>query len=142
MATAKIRPARTAPSVSKSVGTPEQKSRAKADASTKRAQATTVAEPASIPTAPDGYPLVKIAIAAAELIPTGQFANISVGPATIEWYVDPREEDPISSAELENAAKALNQLAELVEIDVIAVQRNLVLESMQSQVAETAAAKS
>lgn len=139
---AKIRPARTSPGVTKSVGRPDTKSRSKADTSTARAKATTTAEPGAIPTAADGYPLVKVSIAAAELIPTGQYANISVGPATIEWYIDPRETDPIPEEEIANAAKALNQLAELVEIDVIAVQRNLVLESMQSQVAEAAASKS
>lgn len=137
MAPRPTRPARTNETVSKTVGTPATKSRAKAEAAHKRG-ASVAADPASVPVAADGYPLVKIAIAASELIPTGSFANICVGPATIEWYIDPREDEPISSAELENTAKALNQLAEVVEIDVIAVQRNLTLESMQSQAAESA----
>lgn len=130
-----VRPSRTHEEVSKSVGRGSGKgTRAQAIGNAERANSQQDSE--GIPRAADGFPLVKISMAAAELIPTGQFANISIGPALIEWYIDPRDDEPITSDQLSNASRALNQLAELVEVDVVAVQRNIVLESMQSQVSE------
>lgn len=126
------RPAPTAPALSKSVGTPGKGSRAQADSAAKHAESRQGDE--RTPMASDGFPLVMIEMAASELIPTGQYANISIGPARVRAYIDPREEEPFGPGELENIAKATNQLAELVEVDVIAVQRNIALESMQSQV--------
>ena len=50
----------------------------------------------------------------------------------ISWWIDPQDAEPISDEEKSNVAKALNDIAEIVEVDVIAVQRNLVLESIQA----------
>ena len=84
---------------------------------------------------PDGRPMAKVEMAASELIPTGQYANIVVGPGRLTVFVDPKDSDPLPEADRENIAKAMNLVAELVEVDVIAVQRNLVLENMQANLA-------
>lgn len=127
------RPTRTHEGVTASLGRDTKQSRQQAEASKDRAASQR--PQVGPPVAADGYPLVKVALAAAELIPTGQFANISVGPVLVEWWIDPREDEPIPKAEMENVTKVMNMLSDLVQIDVIAVQRNLVLESMQNQVA-------
>jgi len=124
-------PARSNPAQAKTIGAGDAGSRAKADTSASRADTSQVEGP---PLTADGRPMVKIEMAAAELIPTGQFANVSVGPAKISWWIDPTDDYPISDEEKANVAKALNDIAEIVEVDVIAVQRNLVLESIQSNV--------
>ena len=77
--------------------------------------------------------MVKLTMTASELIPTGQYANVSVGPCQITAFVDPEAPSPFTDAQRENMAAALNQLAEIVEGDVVSVQRNLVLESIQEQ---------
>lgn len=60
-----------------------------------------------IPVDSNGVPLVRIGFAAQELIPTGKFANITVGPAHAEKYVpDGSQED---------LAKAIHELAKPVE---------------------------
>jgi hypothetical protein len=146
--TPRKRPGRTDEGTSKSIGSAEQKSRAKAETARKRtADQNEVAvgdAPDGVPLNANGRPLAKITLTASELIPTGQFANVSVGPAQITTYIDPdrvleRDDDGnvqpyFSEQEAETYAAALNQLAEIIEIDVIAVQRNLVLESIQEQV--------
>lgn len=126
------RPAPTAESTSKTMGAPGRGSRAQADSAAKHTEARQGNQDS--PLAPDGFPLVMVEMAASELIPTGQYANISIGPARVRAYIDPRDDEPFSPDQLANIAKATNQLAELVEVDVIAVQRNIALESMQSQV--------
>jgi hypothetical protein len=78
---------------------------------------------------------VQIKMTAAELIPTGQYANVSVGPCQITCFIDPDAPAPFTDAQRENMAAALNQLAEIVEGDVVSVQRNLVMESIQDQLA-------
>jgi len=89
--------------------------------------------------------MVKILMTASELIPTGQYANVSVGPAQITAFVDQDrvtldehgKEIPYFTEEQRGTlAKALNELAEIVEADVVAVQRNLVLESLQEQIGD------
>jgi hypothetical protein len=77
-------------------------------------------------------------MAASELVPTGQYANVSIGPAQITTFVDMSRriaegEGYFSQAELGILSTALNELAEVAERDVIAVQRNIVLESIQEQ---------
>ena len=60
-----------------------------------------------VPVDGKGVPLVKISFAAQELLPTGKFANITVGPASDEKYVpDGSQED---------LAKAIHELAKPVE---------------------------
>lgn len=77
----------------------------------------------------------------AELIPTGNYANVSIGPARIRFLIDPeRDVDDNGSyfppEQWANIARALNEAADIVGSDVIAVQRNLVLESMQEQIGQ------
>jgi hypothetical protein len=129
--------ARTRPGTAKSAGKAEPKSRAKAETAHKRSddQQQEVLDSGGWPRNPDGSPMTRIEIAAAELIPTGQFANVSVGPAKIVHFINANDPEPISDAQKENIARGLNELAEVVEADVIAVQRNLVHESLQEQIA-------
>lgn len=122
-------PARSNPSQAATIGASDKGSRAKADAATRRAESM---EGEVVPLTADGRPMVNIQMSAAELIPTGQYANVSVGPAKISWWIDPQDPAPISDAEKQNVAKALNDIAEICEVDVISVQRNLVLESIQA----------
>lgn len=130
----------------KTMGEPDKGSRAKAEAAHERANdeitranAQPSDSPAEWPRGANGTPMMKAEMAAAELIPTGQYANVSVGPARIHFLIDPdRELGPdesyFSDQQRDTIARALNEVAEIAEGDVVAVQRNLVLESLQEQV--------
>lgn len=131
----------TNPFLSKSVGQGSEKSGQKAKHATERTnlQAQTV-DSEAWPRGTNGKPMMKILMTASELIPTGQFANVSVGPCQITAFVDPERQlgdgdSYFSEQERATLAQALNELAEIVEGDVVAVQRNMVLESMQQQIA-------
>ena len=130
-------PPRTRPGTTKTMGKAEPKSRSKAKAASERAdkdQQEQVDE-GSWPRNADGSPMAKIEFSAAELIPNGQFANVSVGPAKATVFVDLDSDTPFSDAQKQNLAAALNELADVVGLDVIGVQRNLVHESLQEQIA-------
>lgn len=75
----------------------------------------------------NGKPMVKITFGASELIPTGDFANVVVGPVMVERYV---EDDG-------KLADHLNETAEIVESDCIAEQRELVLNSLKAKVEDS-----
>ena len=80
----------------------------------------------SWPVASDGTPLLQISVTASELIPTGEYANVTVGPVTVTRFIqDPEDDDAL--------AEELNNLAEVVEIKCISEQRELVLESLQDE---------
>lgn len=120
---------------------PEEKSRAKAESAKQRAnhQLDSI-DSDSWPRGANGQPMMRVLMTASELIPTGQFANVSIGPAQITAFVDTQrvleaEEPYFSVEERATLAQALNELAEIVEGDVVAVQRNLVLENLQETVA-------
>jgi hypothetical protein len=115
----------------KTLGTGDRVTRAKANNAKER----NMQESESWPTV-DGRPLVKIQMQASELIPTGQYANVSIGPAVVTAYIDPEQPGGLPGDWKENVAEAVNDLAELVERDVVAVQRNLVLQSMQDQISQ------
>jgi hypothetical protein len=122
------------------IGKGEQQSRQKAEQAHERSKSLREdhVDAAEWPRGVTGAPMVKIAMTAAELLPTGQFANVSIGPAQITAFVDPDrqvEEAYFSKEQRDTLALALNELAEIVEGDVIAVQRNLVQESIQDQIA-------
>ena len=114
----------------KTLGSGGTKSRSKAESAKERNQH----EAESWPTV-DGRPLVKIQMQASEIVPTGQYANVSIGPAVITAFIDP-ENVGFSDEWKANVAQAVNELAEIVERDVVAVQRNLVHLSMQEQVSQ------
>lgn len=121
-------------------GTPDTQSRAKAESASNRNAAQQPDSDQSWPRGITGRPMAKIEFSASELIPTGQYANVAVGPARITAFVDlDLEGDPedgiFSKRELQILAQASNELAETVEGNVVAVQRNLVLESLQEQLA-------
>jgi hypothetical protein len=92
----------------------------------------------------DGQPMAQISITASELIPTGNYANVTVGPVTVTRFVKDTTDEMITPEELEKALKTndkvsaiaipLNRLAEIVESDCIAEQRQLVLDSLQADV--------
>jgi hypothetical protein len=117
-------------------GKADTQSRAKAENAARHADAQ---QPdTSWPVGVNGRPMARIEFSASELIPTGQYANVSVGPARITAFVDLNRttdngEAYFSDAERDNLVKSVNELAEMVERDVVAVQRNLVLESIQDQ---------
>lgn len=73
----------------------------------------------------DGNPMAQISFTASELIPTGNYANVTVGPATITKFVKD-----------DNLAESINALAEIIEVECIAEQRTLVLESLQADVSK------
>jgi hypothetical protein len=82
--------------------------------------------------------MMRAEMSAAELIPTGQYANVSVGPCRVSFLIDPDrelrdDEDYFTPQQKATIAKALNEAAEMVEADVVAVQRNIVMESLQGQ---------
>jgi hypothetical protein len=126
---------RTNPFISKSLGQGDQGSRNKADKAAesadeeiKRVQNEPLTSSMAVPCGSKGSPMIH----------TGQYANVSVGPARLHFWIDPdRELKPgesyFSEEQRDTVTKALNEAAEMVEGDVIAVQRNLVLESMQQQ---------
>jgi vacuolar-type H+-ATPase subunit H len=132
---------RVNPRLAKTLGQQDQRSRSKAEQATERTnQQIETTDSEAWPRGVNGAPMVKILMTASELIPTGQYANVSVGPAQITAFVDPdrvtvdedgREIAYFSEEQRGTLAKALNELAEIVESDVVAVQRNLVLESLQ-----------
>lgn len=126
-------PDRTNPFIAKSLGKGDTGTKAQANNAKDRANAQKDSLEMTWPTNPAGKPLVRITMTAAELIPTGQYANVSIGPAQIEAFIDPDSDVGFPKEQRENIANALNELAEIVEIDVISVQRNLVLESLQEQ---------
>jgi hypothetical protein len=137
---------RTNPFLTKTSGKSDTGSRGKAekaadrsDAEIERVKAEPLVEVGASggwPTGSKGTPMMHAEMSAAELIPTGQYANVSVGPARVHFLIDPDrelrdDEDYFSPQQRATIAKALNEAAEIVEADVIAVQRNIVLESMQ-----------
>jgi hypothetical protein len=142
---------RTNPFLAKTTGKADTGSRKKADNAALRADqeiARVQEKPLSngnghgVPVNANGTPLMQAEMSAAELVPTGQYANVSVGPARLHFWIDPdREladgESYFSERQRATIAQALNEAAELVEADVIAIQRNLVMESLQQQVGDT-----
>jgi hypothetical protein len=141
---------RNNPFLTKTMGKGDEKSRQKAeraaeraDQEIKRVQEEPLVDVQSSntsgwPSGEKGTPMMHAEMSAAELIPTGQYANVSVGPARVHFLIDPDrelrdDEDYFTPAQRATIAKALNEAAEVVGGDVIAVQRNIVLENMQSE---------
>jgi hypothetical protein len=132
------------PKLSKTIGQSDTKSRAKAEQAHERQEISVdVTSMDGWPRNNQGHPLARITMQASELLPTGQYANVAVGPAQITIFIDPEsdvEYDEEGKPHLltdetkQVLAVGLNELAQIVESDVIAVQRNLVLESLQDQV--------
>ena len=138
-------PQRSNPFLAEKIGAPDQQSRQKAEkAKSKTNEQVETANPDSWPRGVNGTPMQKVVMTASELIPTGQYANVSIGPAQITAFVDPDKEldldedgQPLpyfSPEQRSTISQAMNELAEIVEVDVIAVQRNLVLENLQENV--------
>lgn len=133
---------RANPRTSKTLGAPDTQSRAKAEKAHERTkEQVAVVDSEAWPRGSDGRPMMKVLMTASELIPTGQYANVSVGPAQITAFIDASrdletEQQYFSDQERATIAQALNELAEIVEGDVVAVQRNLVLENLQENVSE------
>ena len=136
---------RTNPFLAKSVGKGDTGSRKKAELASEQANQEIQRderEQEEWPVGVNGKPMIKAEMAASELVPTGQYANVTIGPCRVHFFIDPdREladgESYFSDAQRATIAKALNEAAELVEADVVAVQRSLVLESIQQQIGDT-----
>jgi hypothetical protein len=130
---------RSNPFTRNTLGQGDEQSGKKARAAAERArEQTATVDGEAWPRGVNGQPMMKITMTASELIPTGQYANVSVGPAQITAFVDQDRllegEAYFSERQRQVLAQAMNELAEIVEGDVVAVQRNLVLESMQEQI--------
>jgi hypothetical protein len=132
--------AATRPKPEPTIGNAAQKSRQKADHARQQAEKSReMVDSEAWPRGVNGQPMFKVTMTAAELLPTGQFANISIGPAQITAFVDQDrlladDQGYFTQAQRDTLARALNELAEIVEADVVAVQRNLVQEHVQKQV--------
>lgn len=113
---------------------PDTKARAKSEQAANRANS--ASENEAVPLGANGRPMARIDFSTSELIPTGNYANVTVGPIRMTAYVDlDREVDDdgyFTRAEMDTLVRAANELAEMAMRDVIGVQRNLVLESLQA----------
>lgn len=132
---------RTNEDTTKSLGKGDTGSRNKADKAADRAESQMEAgiPVESWPRGAKGTPMMKAEISVAELIPTGNYANVSIGPVRLHFLIDvDRDVRPdegfFSTDERAVIAKALNEACEIAEVDVVAVQRNLVMENMQQQI--------
>ncbi len=110
-------------------------SRAEQRAGTEAAEESERAEGASgrreWPVDQHGDSMVEISFQAHELIGLKDYSNIIVGPARITTLVSRNEPNPFSERQLANIAKGLNDIAEVVEVDVIAEQRGIALGTLE-----------
>lgn len=122
-----------------SIGNADEKSRQKAKAAAERSQAVMDQAVASgegkIPLTGDGRPMARILVGGAELIPHGQYANISCGPAVFELWVDPLADKPVSEEVKAGLAQAANEMFDALYADVLSVQRALIQTSIEEQAA-------
>jgi hypothetical protein len=77
-----------------------------------------------------GDPMAEIAFQAHELIGLENFSNITVGPAIIRTLVSINKPNPFSQVQLKNIASAINQIAQIVEEDIVAEQRVIALNTL------------
>lgn len=125
---AKKAPAKAAPKkAAKPKSEPAKGASIKSDRA-RRNTATVVDATGAVPIDSDtGLPLIQIQFSASELIPTGEYANVVVGPVTVvKWIKDPQDDDEL--------VEELNNLATLVEAGCISEQREIVLQSLQDTV--------
>jgi hypothetical protein len=133
----------TNPFLAKSIGKSDTGSRPKAEAAVKRSEQEERAGEASRelqewPRGAGGTPMMKAEMAASELVPTGQYANVVIGPCRVTFLIDPDRnldegEAYFTAKQRATVAQALNEMAEIVEGDVVAVQRNIVMENLQEE---------
>lgn len=125
------------PSIAQEEPKSRQKAKVAADRGKQQADlAERSATEAGPPMTSDGRPLSKITVAGAELIPHGQFANISCGPAMFEIWVDPLDEEPVSDELAAGLAKAANKVFDALYGDVLSVQRALIQQAIEQQAAQ------
>lgn len=116
-------------------GTPDTQSRVKGEQAQRRAESVQGEE--LWPRGIKGRPMIKLEFAASELIPTGQYANVTVGPVRATGFIDldrdlDEDEPYFSQREADMIIKAANELAEHIEGSVVAVQRDIVLDNLQN----------
>lgn len=75
------------------------------------------------PLDPDGVPMIQISFAASDLVPTGEYANVTVGPAVATRFVQDGDDDHI--------AGEITNLAHIVE-GVVGAERVNVLRMLQA----------
>lgn len=85
------------------------------------------ATPTSWPVDANGEPMIQITVQASELIGLQNYSNITIGPANITLFVPKGQEYALEDDDAKALANAVNQLAEIVEVDVIANQRDIAL---------------
>ena len=83
--------------------------------------------PGNWPVDAQGDPMVEVSFEAGELVGLREFSNIVVGPARVRTLVSRNTPNPFTEKQLANVASALNQLAQVTEVDVIAEQRDIAL---------------
>jgi hypothetical protein len=132
---------RSNPKLSRTIAQEEPKSRQKAAGAQKRANEVMDTTDSDVPRSPSGRPMARALMSAAELIPHGQYANVSIGPAQItdwvdldreSWEDDKGNKHYYTPDEIETMSMALNELAEVVAANVVGVQRDIVLTNLQA----------
>lgn len=71
--------------------------------------------------------MVQITFQASELIGLKDYSNITVGPANITTFVPKGQPYAFTDDEAKAVTKAVNQVAQILEEDVIAEQRGIAL---------------
>ena len=111
---------------------PQSKGRPKAtNGTTRRKENVRTERQGGVPIGKNGLPMIEISMTASDLFPTGDYANAVVGPATATRWIE--DTDP---AKTDHISDGLNKLAECVEVDVIAEQREIVLTNLQASANE------
>lgn len=108
----------------------EHQRAAEDSAATSNGYAASGLQPPAWPVDQEGDPLVEVSFQANELIGLKEFSNIVVGPATVRTLVSMNKPNPFTDKQLANIASALNQLAETVEVEVIARERKIALDTI------------
>lgn len=78
----------------------------------------------------NGEPMIQVYVQAREHIGLPDYSNITVGPSGITMFVAKGQSEILNEQEKAALASSMNQLSELLELQVIAEQRGIVLESI------------
>lgn len=107
-----------------------EKKKAEQDAAADGNATAQTLEASNWPLDAQGDPLVEVAFQAHELIGLPEFSNVTVGPATVRTLVSMNKPNPFTEQQLRNIASAVNQIAEVVEVDIVAHQRGIALATL------------
>ena len=77
-----------------------------------------------------GQPMIQVTVQASELIGLEEFSNVTVGPSNITMFIPKGQSHALDDDEAEALASAMNQLAGIVEVEVVAANRDVVLDTI------------